>query len=191
MQAPDKPTSSSQPKGNPRELQERLHELLTRLYYTLELIKNWPESEGDDASVHMETTTKLMGRIQDILEAIKRVEGILQTDEALYKSLQACQVPLDLLGLMDHGGGLNPECFSRGLLKEALGQLAGLKRRKLALQLLGHAVQSGLQRRDAAAAAVEQQSKGTKRSRPETTEDETEPPKKRQEVDVTAVKQEK
>jgi hypothetical protein len=190
MQAPDEATSS-RTKGNPRELQERLHELLTRLYYTVELIKNWPESESDDASVHMETTTKLMGRIQDILEAIKRVEGVLQADEALYKSLQGCQVPLDLLGLMDHGGGLNPECFSRGLLKEALGQLAGLKRRKLALQLLGHAVQSGLQRRDAAEAVEQQQSKGTKRARSDTTDEETEPPRKRQETDINEVKQEK
>jgi hypothetical protein len=39
------------------------------------------------------------------------------------------------------------DCFSRGLLREALGQLAGLKRRKLALEMLGAAVQAGLDRR--------------------------------------------
>ena len=41
------------------------------------------------------------------------------------------------------------DCFSRGLLREALGQLAGLKRRKLALEMLGSAVQSGLNKKDA------------------------------------------
>jgi len=43
----------------------------------------------------------------------------------------------------------NKDCFSRGLLKEALGQLAGLKRRKLALNMLGAAVQAGLNMRSA------------------------------------------
>lgn len=42
------------------------------------------------------------------------------------------------------------DCFSRGLLREALGQLAGLKRRKLALDMLGAAIQTGLDQRDAA-----------------------------------------
>ena len=41
------------------------------------------------------------------------------------------------------------DCFSRGLLKEALGQLAGLRRRKLALEMLGAAIQTGLNQRDA------------------------------------------
>ena len=41
------------------------------------------------------------------------------------------------------------DCFSRGLLKEALGQLAGLRRRKLALEMLGAAIQTGLNPRDA------------------------------------------
>ena len=39
---------------------------------------------------------------------------------------------------------LRSDCFSRGLLREALGQLAGLKRRKLALEMLGAAIQNGL-----------------------------------------------
>jgi hypothetical protein len=41
------------------------------------------------------------------------------------------------------------DCFSRGLLREALGQLAGLKRRKLALEMLGAAIQAGLDKQDA------------------------------------------
>jgi len=43
---------------------------------------------------------------------------------------------------------LLPDCFSRGLLREALGQLAGLKRRKLALEMLGAAIQTGLDQQD-------------------------------------------
>lgn len=46
------------------------------------------------------------------------------------------------------------DCFSRGLVKEALGQLQGLKRRKKALEMLGAAVQAGLEQQDAAAAAA-------------------------------------
>lgn len=41
------------------------------------------------------------------------------------------------------------DCFSRGLLREALGQLAGLKRRKLALEMLGAAIQNGLDQQNA------------------------------------------
>jgi hypothetical protein len=44
--------------------------------------------------------------------------------------------------------GYLKDCFSRGLLREALGQLAGLKRRKLALEMLGTAIQTGLDQRD-------------------------------------------
>jgi hypothetical protein len=98
------------------------------------------------------------------------------------------------------------DCFSRGLLREALGQLAGLKRRKLAMGLLAAAVQSGLNKRDAegkqlaavgadaAAAAASKVEGGTKRSRDETEtvtggelEETTEEPaakKSRTEVDV-------
>lgn len=45
---------------------------------------------------------------------------------------------------------LRLDCFSRGLLREALGQLAGLKRRKLALEMLGAAIQNGLDQQNAA-----------------------------------------
>jgi hypothetical protein len=59
-----------------------------------------------------------------------------------------------LLDLLDHGGGLNPECFSRGVLQEAMGQLAGLKRRKRALEMLGFAVQRGIDQRDSEQASA-------------------------------------
>jgi hypothetical protein len=53
-------------------------------------------------------------------------------------------------------------------LREALGQLAGLKRRKLALEMLGNAVQSGLNKHDKETKkkSDEKESEaGTKRSR--------------------------
>lgn len=140
--------SSSMPKGDARILQEQLHDLLSRMADTTNIIKNWEESEGDDSTVHVETTTQLMTSIRQILEALQRVEGVVKTDEVLQQELRECPIPLDLLDLMDHGGGLNPDCFLRGLLKEALGQLAGLKRRKLALEMLGEAIQQGLTKLD-------------------------------------------
>ena len=59
------------------------------------------------------------------------------------------------------------DCFSRGLLREALGQLAGLKRRKLALEMLGAAVQAGLSTRfsDSAAGLFSQTASSNKRQR--------------------------
>jgi hypothetical protein len=60
---------------------------------------------------------------------------------------------MDLLELLDHNAstnandkdfGLNPECYASGLLREAIGQLAGLKRRKKALEMLGTAIERGL-----------------------------------------------
>lgn len=97
----------------------------------------------------------------------------MKADGALQQTLQDCPIPLDLLDLMDHGGGLNPDCFSRGLLKEALGQLAGLKRRKLALEMLGDAIQKGLHKLDS-----QEESTGIKRARDET-DSSLEPPAKR------------
>ena len=129
-------------------LQERLHDLLTRLAATIELLKNWKES-GEDPSVHFESTTKLIASINAVIASVQKVDGAVQADAALRKNLQECLIPLDLLDLLDHGGGLNPDCFSRALLRESLGQLAGLKRRKLALEMLGTAVESGLKKREA------------------------------------------
>jgi hypothetical protein len=96
-------------------------------------VKNWPEAKGDDASIHVESTSTLIGNINQVLASLKKVEGAVKADAALKKSLQECQIPLDLLDLLD--SNLNPDCFLRGLVRESLGQLAGLKRRKLALEL--------------------------------------------------------
>lgn len=154
-------SSSPQPSGggnsgsgavvadNARILQESLHILLSRLARTIEHVKSWPEAKGDDASIHVESTSKLITNINQVIAALQKVEGIVKTDKVLRKSLQECQIPYDLLELLDYST-INPDCFSRGLLREALGQLAGLKRRKLALEMLGHAVQSGLNKRLAA-----------------------------------------
>mmetsp|Transcript_43897 Transcript_43897/g.48868 ORF Transcript_43897/g.48868 Transcript_43897/m.48868 type:complete len:214 (-) Transcript_43897:598-1239(-) len=141
------PPKLSPPVGD-KSLQERLHILLTHLATTTDLIKTWPESDGDDASVHVETTTKLITAVLSVVTALQKVEGVIKADAVLKRSLQECKVPINLLDLLDHGNGLNPDCFSRGLLKEALGQLAGLKRRKLALEMLGAAIQTGLNQRD-------------------------------------------
>ena len=98
----------SPPPSGAKNLQERLHILLTRLAKTTDLIKTWPESDGDDASIHVETTTKLITCVLDVITAIQKVEGVLKVDAVLKKSLQECKVPINLLDLLDHGGGLNP-----------------------------------------------------------------------------------
>lgn len=147
-------------------LQERLHILLNHLYNTTELLKSWPES--DDASVHVETTTQLIESLQQVLQSVRDVETKVmkgdgtEEDKNLVKELKEAHVPLDLLELMDYG--VNPDAYARSLLHESLRQLAGLKRRKLALELLGNAVSQGMARREKskAAAAV-----ATKESPPE------------------------
>jgi hypothetical protein len=103
------PTSLSpgKPSEGAKNLQERLHQLLTRLSSTIELIKNWPES-GDDASIHVGTTTKLISAILELIVALQRVEGVVKADGDLRKALQDCPIPIDLLDLLDHGNGLNP-----------------------------------------------------------------------------------
>lgn len=126
-----------------RTLQDKLHELLSRLAGTIEHVKNWPEST--DASIHVESTSRLISSIREIITLLQSVESTVQNDHELRQSLQTILIPMDLLELLDHG--LNPDCFSRGLLREAMGQLAGLKRRKLALEMLGAAVQKGLDKR--------------------------------------------
>jgi hypothetical protein len=139
-------SSISRPGGDARALQERLHELISRVSDSMEIIKSWPESSGDDASIHVKTTTKLINSIRDIIQAINRVEGVVKVeDSALWKSLKECPIPLDLLEMLDCSNGLNPEVFIRGLLREALSQLAGLRRRKVALEMLGNAIQAGLE----------------------------------------------
>lgn len=177
-----------------RRLQERLHELLSRLAATIDKVKSWPEASGDDASIHVEKTSQLIANIRTVLDRLKKVEDTVKDDAALRASLQQCCIPLDLLDLLD-SSHLHPDCFSRGLLREAMGQMAGLKRRKLALELLGVAVQSGInQKRAAAAAAVavkEEEQRpvavaGVKRDREEDVSGDSEPPPaKKQAVEKT------
>ena len=138
--------------SGPAELQERLHALINNLYNTTELVKNWEDSEN--ASDHVQTTTKLIESLQEVLQSVKDVETKVlkgdgtEEDKKVIQELKDSPVPLDLLELMDYGGGVNPDCFARGLLQTALRQLAGLKRRKLALGLLGGAVSDGMKRRE-------------------------------------------
>lgn len=127
---------------NARHLQEQLHKLLSKLTDTTDFIKNWPEAKGGDGSMHVERTSQLMTKIHTTVTMLQKVEGCLQQDVALRETFQQCLIPLDLLDMLD-SSKLNPDCFLRGLLREALGQLAGLKRRKLALELLGAAVAAG------------------------------------------------
>ena len=151
---PPSNNGSRTPTAGARNLQDRLHELLSRLASTSDIVKNWPESEGDNSSIHVERTTRLIASIRETITSISKVEGVVQADAALKQSLTECLIPFDLLDLLDHGGGLNPECFSRGVLQEAMGQLAGLKRRKRALEMLGFAVQRGIEQRDSEQAAI-------------------------------------
>jgi hypothetical protein len=147
-------SSSSSIIGHPisassRVLQERLHELLSKLASTLDVVKNWPSSTTDERgeSVHSEQTTKLIVSIQQLIARLTRVEELVRDNGDVRKLLQDCPIPLDLLDLLDHGGFMHPDFFVRGLLTEAIGQLGGLKRRKLALEMLGAAVQAGINRK--------------------------------------------
>lgn len=124
-------------------LQGYLHQLLSGLTDTIDHVKNWPEA-ANDPSQHVRSTTALLTKIRGLLSNIEKVEMTVKEKQKLRETLNNCQIPLDLLDLFDHSIPLHPDCFSRGLLREALGQLAGLKRRKLALSLLGAAVQSGI-----------------------------------------------
>ena len=164
--APDKTSSSSKVsskasssstlngfKDTHQTLQERLHSLLIRLSSSSELLKNWPQA--DDVAVHNQRTTDLMTIINKIVESIQRVEekvnhcggDVKESDIKLRNNLRETFVPLDLLDLMDFGDGLNPDCFARGLLKEAERQLAGLQRRKLCLHMLGKSISVGVAQR--------------------------------------------
>mmetsp|Transcript_46840 Transcript_46840/g.69299 ORF Transcript_46840/g.69299 Transcript_46840/m.69299 type:complete len:181 (-) Transcript_46840:109-651(-) len=173
----------------------RLRDLLSNLIDANEIIKNWPESEGDDANVHKEATTTLIESLHTVIRSLKRVEhkalGENGSDnQDLRKHLTEAQVPLDLLELMDHGNNLNPECFRKQLIREALRHLAALRRRRNALEMLGKAIEAGLNKKDEnerktaknaeAAKVVEDTSKGTKRSRDcEVVENSDEPSSKR------------
>lgn len=66
----------------------------------------------------------------------------------LAKKLRQIAVPLDLLEMMDFVGGLNPDCFAMGLIKEALRRLANLQRRKASMVLLADQTRKGIQERE-------------------------------------------
>lgn len=136
-------TSTNPIADNARHLQEQLHKLLSKLTDTTDFIKNWPEAKGGDGSMHVERTSQLISKIHVTIGMLQKVEGCIQEDDTLRETLQQCRIPLDLLDMLD-SSKVNPDCFARGLLREALGQLAGLKRRKLALELLGAAVAAGI-----------------------------------------------
>lgn len=136
-------TAAPSIQSSAKTLQDRLHELLTRLSSTIEHVRNWPD--GDEASIHAERA-KLISLLRETIASIQRVEMCVKNDVPLKQTLQNCFIPLDLLDLLDFE--LNPDCFSRGLLREAMGQLAGLRRRKNALEMLGSAIQAGLDQRD-------------------------------------------
>jgi hypothetical protein len=56
-------------------------------------------------------------------------------------------IPLDLLDLLDVGQptfGINPQCYARGLMLEALRQLSVLERRKRALDMLARSIEGGM-----------------------------------------------
>jgi len=77
------------------------------------------------------------------------------------------------------------DCFSRGLVKEALGQLAGLKRRKLALQMLGAEIQAGLDKRDAVEKKESATSTGSQKRKLDTTDHPSESGQQDQTDDAT------
>jgi hypothetical protein len=166
-----------------RNLQDKLHELLTRLAGTMEHVKNWPEAA--DASRHVESTSQLIHRIRDIIASLQKVESCVKDDMELRQTLQNCLIPVDLLELLDFG--LNPDCFSRGLLREAMGQLQGLKRRKRALEMLGAAVQKGLDEREKSISTSGHFKRERNDGEDVTTpsQDDDEPPSKKQKSETT------
>ena len=103
-------------------------------------------TSSSSTNVHVAATSTLIQHIRDVITAVERVESTIKKDGTVRQSLRECLIPLDLLDVLD-SSMLHPDCFIRGLLREALGQLAGLRRRKLALELLGNAVQSGMRHR--------------------------------------------
>lgn len=159
-------SNASTPSGI---LLNRLHSLLGCLAESSKIIRKWSSS---DTESHATTTNRLIESIHRIRQAVKDVEdrsvvrlhssqqgGDSERDVLFKQRLREYQVPLDLLELMDYGHdasqdngynlfGLNPECFLRGLLREALRQLSGLKRRKVALEMLGNAIEEGIVERD-------------------------------------------
>jgi hypothetical protein len=155
---PDKALSSSsssfikQDVDDPIEsctlsLQDRLHTLLTRLSNTSKLLTKaeWPSA--DDPQIHSEKTLLLVASIGKIVEAIQLVEEKVNSPE-MYEKLRQVAIPLDLLDMMDSAGGVNPDCFARGLMDEASRQLGNLQRRKTSMKVLAKTIQNGVEQRD-------------------------------------------
>ncbi len=141
---------------NNQSLQEALHTLLTRLSDSSEIIKSWPEG-GDDNSIHTKTTEKLIASIHKIVNAIRVVEEKVnpnlgeekptEQEIALANKLRQTAIPLDLLDMMD-SNSLNPDCFARGLLNEALRQFGNLRTRKASMNMLAQLVETGMKQQE-------------------------------------------
>ncbi|KAL3801236.1 hypothetical protein HJC23_012636 [Cyclotella cryptica] len=157
-------------------LLERLRILLNRLQNAADILQKWPEATADSAKIHADTATELIASIRKIVLAVRTIErhvngtGPTQSSssesatattttpsstlpkealESFRKSLDdKCPIPLDLLDLLDvgHPFGTNPQVYARGLMKEAMRQLAGLERRKRALGMLADAIEAGMDR---------------------------------------------
>lgn len=154
-------------------LLDRLRILLSRLQTTAEILQNWPETSSalqgnDSAKVHAETYTELIASIRKIALGIRSIERHVNgtvsggggtgssssaaAADAFRTSLEEnYPIPLDLLDLLDVGQptfGLNPQCYARGLIVEALRQLSVLERRKRAAGMLAAFIEEGLTKVD-------------------------------------------
>ncbi|KAL7451615.1 hypothetical protein ACHAWC_003441, partial [Mediolabrus comicus] len=160
-QTPNKNFTPTNPDTAAGEyLLERLRILLNRLQTSADILQNWPETQGDSSKVHADTGKELIASIRKIVTGLRSVERHVNGTgpspaanipaEALEKFRtsidEKCPIPLDLLDLLDIGQpfGINPQCYARGLMKEAMRQLTGLERRKKALAMLGDAIEKGL-----------------------------------------------
>jgi len=162
MVYPESAPSSSKQKSaafhdNKQSLQERLHTLLTRLSDTGEILKKWPETKtGEDSSIHTRTTGKLISSIQRTIDGIKLVEEKVnsvpleddKSEDDIANKLRQTAIPLDLMDMLDFAGGLNPDCFARGLIKESLRQMGNLQRRKASMKMLAVTIQNGMNERE-------------------------------------------
>jgi len=150
----------SQPSSSTRSATEmlptRLRELLSAISGSIDQLKSWPaesaERDGAAESVHDVNTAEFVRCVRHIASAVGRVEKCANED-ACRKILDGCRVPLDLLDLLDFGGGkgseaiagTNPELYARAIMEEALRQHAALQRRRGALRGLGMAVREWLE----------------------------------------------
>uniref|UniRef100_A0A8J9T7C0 Uncharacterized protein n=1 Tax=Phaeodactylum tricornutum TaxID=2850 RepID=A0A8J9T7C0_PHATR len=183
-------TTSKTPTEAEKNLQDKLHDLLTRLSQTMELVKSWPEDKGSP-SVHVENATKLIAAIRHIVNCSPKSRKHRTGKHCFEENIaELCDTDRSTGSVRSwRRGGVHPDCFSRGLLQEALGQLAGLKRRKLALEMLGSAVQAGLTKKKR---TVEADTVLLKRERPELLpgaaldENPAEPSSKRQRIQDTS-----